>query len=385
MKQAPPISAVQAALQEAKSTHVAPRAESKNSSLFSIGTGKIPQKELIKFCRAMGAMLKAQINTADALEYYSQGNPNMSVRRTLGEVKTDINAGVPAFQAFKNTNKFDDKFISLVRAGSDSGQLQNAFESIAKRLKKEAEFRKKMRKATMLPSIIIFVLILLFILAQLKIVPEVEGLLNDVNQEPDPVSAVFFKISHITKKVWVFVVSGMILGVVILFLSAPIRNAIVAVLMSKWRMLRQLVMGMRQMLFLGTLNMLHSNGVNLSRSVEIAAEGLKKTPMFDELREAGEKYVGTGLPFSEAIRKFTSCDPQVSHMISIGERSSSMSEQFSLLTEMYEEEVDQIVSDFSQVVNLMALLGACVLISLVFIGAFLPIFLMGPKMMNSAM
>ena len=101
-----------------------------------------------------------------------------------------------------------------------------------------------------------------------------------------------------------------------------------------------------------------------------------------ELIEAGKRYKVSGLPFSEAVRKFTSCDPQVSHMVSIGERSSSLDEQLKLLTVMYEEDVDQCVTDFTQAVNLVALITACILIAMVFIGAFLPIFLMGPKMMN---
>ena len=49
---------------------------------------------------------------------------------------------------------------------------------------------------------------------------------------------------------------------------------------------------------------------------------------------------------------------------------------------MYEEEVDNVVNEFSQVVNLIVLMAAALLITAVFIGAFLPIFLMGPKMMN---
>ncbi len=379
-------SPAEAALEAARSgkQSQAGREVPKKSS-FSIGSsGKFPAKELVKFCRGMGSMLKAKINTSDALAYYADGHPNAMIRSTLLGVRKEINTGVPAFIAFQNSKKFDEKFISLIRAGSDSGRLQSAFESISKRLKKEMEFKAKMRKATLLPCVIIFVLILLFIIAQLKIVPEVEGLLNDVNQQPDPLSAVLFKISHVTQNIWVFVVGGIIGFVLLLITSSKARNTIVSILMSKWRILRQLVMGMRQMLFLGTLNMLHSSGINLAKAVDISSEGLKKTPMYDELREAGSKYVGTGLPFSEAIRKYTSCDPQVSHMISIGERSSSMSEQIGLLTEMYEEEVDQIVTDFSQIVNLLALIVACILISLVFIGAFLPIFLMGPKMMSGS-
>ncbi len=104
--------------------------------------------------------------------------------------------------------------------------------------------------------------------------------------------------------------------------------------------------------------------------------------MFDELIMAGQRYIETGLPFSEAIRKFTSCDPQVAHLISIGEKSSSLGEQLKLLTGMYEEDVDQIVEQFATTVNLVVMMAAALLITAVFIGAFLPIFLMGPKMMN---
>jgi type II secretory pathway component PulF len=353
-------------------------------SLFSKSekNSKFPQKELIKLCRGVSSMLRANINTADALKYYGNGHPSPYVRGVLKQVREFIEQGQPAYAAFAKTGKFDDKFISLIRAGSDAGQLDQAFESIAGRLKKEAEFKSKMRKATMMPGIIIFALILLFIGAQLKIIPQIEKIIKDVGQEPDQLSAILFKMSHVTKKIWVFVVGGLVGAVASFLLVDKVRASVVFFMMSKWRLLRKLIMGMRQLLFLGTMEMLHSNGINLSKSVEIAAESLKGTPMHDELLSAGKRYLETGLPFSEAMKKFTSCDPQVSHLISIGERSSSLGQQLKLLTNMYEEEVEQTVSEFAQIVNIIVLVAAALLITMVFIGAFLPIFLMGPKMMN---
>jgi type II secretory pathway component PulF len=343
---------------------------------------KYPTKELIKLCRGLGSMLKANINTSDALNYYGAGHPSPIVRSTLKKAREHIENGMPAYAAFEKTGKFDDKFISLVRAGTDSGQLWQAFDSIASRLKKEAEFKGKMRKATMLPGIIIFALIMLWIAAQLRIIPEIEKIISDVGQDPDPLSGILFKMSHITKKIWVPVV-GALLGSVFSFLFvSKIRNAVTFFLMARWRLLKKLIMGMRQLLFLGSLDMLHSNGINLSKAVEISAKSLKGTPMYDELLTAGRRYLETGLPFSDAIRKFTSCDAQVAHLISIGERSSSLDQQLKLLTTMYEEEVDQTVNEFATVVNLIVLMAAAFLITMVFIGAFLPIFLMGPKMMN---
>lgn len=386
---APPKSAAQAALEA--------RIKEKNESLSGHhkakkglfqkdeAKSKYPQKELIKLCRGMASMLKANINTADALKYYSAGHPSPVVRNTLKQVREQIETGLPAWAAFQKTKKFDDKFISLIRAGTDSGQLDEAFDSIAGRLKKEAEFKSKMRKATMLPGIIIFALIMLFIAAQLHIIPQIEGILDDVGQEPDKLTGILFKMSHITKKVWVPFILVLLGSVFSYLFLEKVRSPVTYFLMARWRLLRKLVMGMRQLLFLGSMDMLHSNGINLAKSVEISAESLKGTPMYEELLNAGRRYIETGLPFSDAVRKFTSCDPQVSHLISIGERSSSLGTQLKLLTQMYEEDVDQIVNEFSQVVNLIVLMSAAVLITMVFIGAFLPIFLMGPKMMNAAM
>ena len=122
--------------------------------LFSSANSKakLPLKELIKFCRGMASMLKANINTADAMKYYGAGHPSPTVRACLKEARDHIETGMPAYAAFEKTERFDDKFVSLIRAGTDSGQLWQAFDSIAHRLKKETEFKAKMRKATMMPT-----------------------------------------------------------------------------------------------------------------------------------------------------------------------------------------------------------------------------------------
>jgi type II secretory pathway component PulF len=70
-------------------------------------------------------------------------------------------------------------------------------------------------------------------------------------------------------------------------------------------------------------------------------------------------------------------------MMSIGERSASIDNQLKMLADMYEEEAENYMNDFTQVLNFLVLLMAVSLIAAVFIGTFLPIFLMGPKMMQS--
>lgn len=329
-------------------------------------------------------MLRARLTTADALMFYGEGHSNPAIQKGLAGIRKEIDSGAPSYIGFKKSGLFDDKVVGLIKAGSESGQLNKAFSAIGERLKTERAFKSKMKKATLIPSLVICVLIAIFIVAQCKVVPQIEGMLADFNAEPDAFSAVMFKISHVTRKVWPAFV--LLLGgtVALIAFVRPVKDVILALLMSRIRLLRELIMGMRQMSFLGSLNMLHANGITLAKSVETAAESVKGTPMFEEFIEAGKRYKETGIPFSESIKKFTSCDAQVSHMISIGEKSSSLVDQLELLVEMYEEDTAAAVETFAAIVNLVTLLIAGVLIAFVFIGAFLPVFLMGPKMMNAA-
>ena len=138
----------------------------------------------------------------------------------------------------------------------------------------------------------------------------------------------------------------MVLGALI-WRSEGIRNAITSIAMSKWRLLSQLIMSLRQMTFLSTMELLYSNGINLSKSMRVAANSIKTTPLYPEIRNAADQYEHSGVPLSLAFSKFTSVDEQVVHMMSIGERSASIDNQLKMLADMYEEEAENYMKDFA--------------------------------------
>ena len=341
------------------------------------------KKELVHMFRGLASMLRAQINTSDALKYYSQGLPNKILAEALMKVQKDTDAGMSIHEAFRKTGKFDDMTVGLIQAGSDSGQLHRAFGELAARLKSEMHFRAAIRKAVLMPSIVISVLVGAFIVSQVKIVPQVEEMLQQVRQKPDGLTAIAFNVSHFTQAVWPVVILGLITLIVMIWRSDKVKNLIMAMMMSKWRLLNLLVMSLRQMTCLSTMELLYSNGINLAKSMRVAANSVKRTPLHDEIRKAADQYEHSGVPLSVAFNKFTSVDDQVTHMMSIGERSASIDKQLHMLAEMYEEESENHMNDFTQVLNFLVLLAAVGLIGAVFIGTFLPIFLMGPKMMQS--
>ena len=342
------------------------------------------KKELVDMFRGLGSMLRAQINTADALKYYSHGLPNKGMVDALTQIRDDVNNGINVHEAFRRTGRFSETIVGLIQAGSDAGQLHHAFQSLAERLKTELYFEKKLKKATITPGVIIGVLVGAFIVSQVKIVPQVEEMLKGVGAEPDGMTALSFKVSHLTQDFWHIVVAIIIAIGVIIARSSKVRNFLLGFGMAKWRLLRLLIMSVRQLTFISTIRLLHSNGINLAKSIRTSANSVRGTPFYEELKTAADKYEHSGVPLSTAFAKFTSVDSQVTHMLAIGEKSASLDTQLEMLSEMYEEDSQTHMEVFSAAVSFIVLIIAVLLIAAVFIGTFLPIFLMGPKMMNSA-
>lgn len=360
--------------------------EKKPGITFFNGTKKAKEfskKEQVDMFRGLGSMLRAQINTADALKYYGQGLQNKAMSDCLEAIRTDINAGMNVHEAFRRTKRFNETIVGLIQAGSDAGQLHQAFRSLANRITSELRFTKAIKKATVMPGIIIGVLQCAFIISQVKIVPQVEEMLTGVGQKPDGMTAISFKVSHFTQAVWPIYVISLITIIVAIKRSAKIRGIIMGIAMSKWRLFRLLIMSLRQMTFISTIRLLHSNGINLAKSIRVSANSVMGTPFYNELREAADKYEHSGVPLSTAFAKYTSVDSQVTHMLSIGEKSASLDAQLEMLSEMYEDDADNYMSIFAATISFVVLLIAVSIIAAVFIGTFLPIFLMGPKMMQS--
>jgi len=343
------------------------------------------KKEQVGLFRGLGSLLRAQINTADALKYYGHGLPNKAIVDALAQIRENINSGMNVHEAFRRTGRFSETIIGLIQAGSDAGQLHEAFRSLAARLTSELHFQKAIKKATVMPACIIGVLMGAFIVSQVKIVPQVEEMLTGVGAEPDGLTAISFKISHFTQSVWPVVVTGIIAIAIAIARSAKLQNLVLGIAMSRWRLLRLLIMSLRQLTFIGTIRLLHSNGINLAKSIRVSANSVRNTPFYEELRMAADKYEHSGVPLSTAFSKYTSVDAQVTHMLSIGEKSASLDMQLEMLSEMYEEDAESYMSTFAAAVSFLVLIIAVALIAAVFIGTFLPIFLMGPKMMQSGL
>jgi type II secretory pathway component PulF len=341
-----------------------------------------PRKPLIVMCKSLAAMLDAQIPLPKALDFYNAHLTREDLRLTLKSIAVAVERGDEVHKAFSATGRFDSTFTGLVRAGTMSSNLSGALRALARRMKINADFQSKIRKAILTPLCILAFLWLILIYSMTGLVPGVEKMLTDMHVEPDPFSGSIFVFSHFFTAVYVPTTIGIIVFALVLWRSLSFRTTIFTFLLNRWKLLRQIILGFRQLTFVGTFEMLLSNNVPISDALETCANTVKNTPLEKELMNV-KKQMALGLNLGEAIRKYTTVDTQLSHMLEIGEKASNLTEQLRLLRDLYEEETEQRIEFFTGFVGVASKILTVSVIAMIYIGTYMPIILAGPKMMNS--
>ncbi len=343
-----------------------------------------PQKQLIVLCNSVAAMLDAQIPLPRALEFYNARLTKEDLRLTLRSVAAAVDRGDDNHKAFAATGRFDSTFIGLVRAGTMASNLSAALRALARRMKTNAEFQGKLRKALLTPCGVVAFLWCLLIYSMTGLIPNVEKMLKDMRVEPDAFSGAVFAFSHFFQAVYIPTTIGVIVFLLVCWRSRSFRDLMSKLIMSRWKLLRRIVMGFRQLTFIGTFEMLVANNIPIADSLETCSRTLKNTPFEKEFLEVKSK-VALGMNLGEAVRRYTSVDPQLSHMLEIGEKASNLSEQLRLLRDLYEEETAQQIEFFTGLIGLLSKVFTVALIAGIYLGTYLPIIMAGVKMMSSGM
>ena len=161
-------------------------------------------------CKSLAAMLDAQIPLPKALDFYNAHLTREDLRLTLKSIAVAVDRGDEVHKAFAATGRFDSTFIGLVRAGTMSSNLSGALRALARRMKINADFQSKIRKALLTPLCILAFLWLILIYSMTGLVPSVEKMLTDMHVDPDPFSGSIFVFSHFFTTVYVPTTIGII-------------------------------------------------------------------------------------------------------------------------------------------------------------------------------
>lgn len=357
-------------------------------STFSFASGKkireskFSYPEMVKFCKGMSVMLKAGISIVDALEFYSASVPTKGLKRVLLNIQDSLKSGDSPQVAFAKSKAFNSLFVGLVAAGAAAGDLAGALQNMAHQMELQQTLKTRLKKIIILPTVVISLLLAIFLAAQLVVTPKIRDMLLANRVAPDAFSAFVFKMSDVTALIWMPLVVAVVALVLTVTFNKGLRLAALSISMSRLKSLREVIMGVRQATFIGTLSMLQNSGIVMEEALSITAGAMANNPMGREIEEVRSQYL-TGLDVSKCVRQFTSCEPTVVHMMAIGEQTGQLPEQLNLCASMLEDQTKNAMDALSSRVQLASTAIPVFLIAFIFISSYMPIVMMSAKMMQN--
>jgi type IV pilus assembly protein PilC len=120
---------------------------------------KPPAKDVVMFIRLSADLLREKLPYDEILNLLSNDMDNKTLRQALHEISQDLKDGKDGSEVFGKQADTLGKFPAhLLGVASKSGNMVEIYESTAKFLERNEEFKKNLKSALIMPSIVVLAL-----------------------------------------------------------------------------------------------------------------------------------------------------------------------------------------------------------------------------------
>jgi type IV pilus assembly protein PilC len=128
--------------------------------------------DLIVFTKNLSGMLRAGLSLYRALSVLKKQTKNVAQSKILTALSDEINSGGSLSTGLaKFPNVFSKLFVSMTKAGEESGNLASALSDIGVNLEKSNSLTKKIKGALIYPGVIMSAMIIIGVLMFAFVVP----------------------------------------------------------------------------------------------------------------------------------------------------------------------------------------------------------------------
>ena len=320
---------------------------------FGDKLNKVTAKDRINFTRQFATLVGAGLPIAQALRTVSEQTQSKAMKAVVEEILAEIEAGHALGDAFaKHPEVFSNVYLSLVRAGEVSGTLDDSLKRIAMQEEKDAKMMSSIKGAMVMPIITLVVIFVVFLYMMLEVVPQVEGLYDDLGQDLPALTMAFVAIKDFILNFW-WLAGLIIAGIVVGFMQYRKTEHGIRT-MAKFKLNVPMFNGLFRMLYMARLarisQILLSTGVAVLDTLQIAGESTNNVIVMDEVKDAMDK-VQAGKAMSEALKDHQYILPLIYQMAAIGEQSGKMDEMLGKAAQVFEDDLDAKVAAISSAIE----------------------------------
>jgi len=336
----------------------------------------ISNKELCTFTKQLSIMISAGVPILQALEILYRSEKNPTLKLSIKKIASDVGEGKTIAEAMASQKGFDKLYCNLVRAGEAGGILDTILKKLAVHMDKQEKTKAQIKSAMMYPSVVVSVGVVVIWAMMVFVVPQFTGMLKESGQEVPWITQFVIDTSNFMGTYTPIMVPGAIIGVV-MFLSY-IKTPTGKIMWDNFSMRIPIFGGIiikgNLSSFSNTLATLLGAGVSLIDALDICIETVDSSVIAQDLKEVKKK-VTEGKTLTEPLSKIPYFPELVTQMIRVGEQTGQIDEMLARVAEVFEEEVDNLVTGMTKMIEPIIIVVLGGIIATILVAMYLPMFM----------
>lgn len=343
------------------------------ASLFA----RVSFREVTTMTRQLATLLNGGLPLITALTALLSQMTNPLLKKTLAQVKEDVNEGKSFGQSLSIYPRiFSPFYVNMVRAGEASGTLDIVLERLADVTESQQAMRGKIKAALAYPIFMFFIGSFVLFFLTTFVIPKITGIFEEMHQTLPGITVFLISISSFLKSYWLVILIFMIAVFFALrycitrtargqwiWDTVKIRSPLFGPLMQKLALAR----------FSRTLGTLLQSGVPLLTALSIVKNVVNNQLLASTIEAAGTD-VEAGHALSGTLSKSQHFPPMAVQMISAGEHSGNVETMLYKVADSYEREVESNVVALTSILEPIMILVMGVFVGFIVVSILLPIF-----------
>jgi MSHA biogenesis protein MshG len=341
--------------------------------------GRIGDPELLLFTRQMHTLLRAGVPILRALQGLQESSVHEGLRELLGRLRQALDAGHELAQALaRESETFDAFFISMVRVGEGTGQLNEIFDALHHHLDFQRSMREQVASALRYPKFVTIAMVVAVAVINIFVIPAFAKVFANLNTELPLMTRLLLGMSRFFVEAWPLLLGALVLalGGARWFVATPSGR----LAWDRWKLHLPVAGKVLRKSALSRacrgLALALRSGVPVLEGLSLAAS-VADNAHIERAVLGMRSGVERGDSVLAASRKAAIFTPIVLQMVMVGEESGTLDEMLEEVGLLYQREVEYELKTMSQQIEpiLIGCLGAMVLV--LALGVFMPMWDLG--------
>ncbi|QDU68777.1 type II secretion system F family protein [Engelhardtia mirabilis] len=349
----------------------------KSITEFRLGKVKpsASRQELVLFTRQLATMIGAGLSLLESLEVLEEQADTPPMKATCSRLTAELRGGQDLSAAMEYCPKaFSPLYISMVRAGEASGQMDIILERLADYTEASDELRREVKSAMTYPVISLVLVLGITAFLMLGVVPTFRQVFESLGTELPALTKFVLATSDWMRNHYLMgaAIIGSVVAGLVLFKRTDRGQLTFDHISLRLPVFGELTRKIALARFSRTFSTLIRSGVPIIGTLEIVAETAGNRVVADAVNKSREA-VRNGNMLSEPLSEATVFPPMVTRMIAIGERSGALEQLLEKIAIFYDSQVKATIKSLTSLIEPLLISFMGVIVGGVVLSVFLPI------------